>query len=446
MYKDFQDLISNKIKILENKIKTLDLQIDDINSHNSFFDIFNKRKNDMLLYLGNYIKRLENIIEKLKTIDFEESKEIEQLISLGVDLDSSDYEYFKRSKTKNLKRKIEKIDDLILVHKTNTLPKEGTLYSPRDGHAKSHDKFVLNDKEYNYEYLVGNNTLHFCLNGPVTNHSYGSWADRRYGILIPAYNVERHNLIRFEPEDTYFQNKLKLPKGSMIICPSSERENASKQNPDVDIITYDESITLSEAIECAIYYKGYKVKEITNNNWFEIMGEDDVNNLSKIKEENNIIDYEERHYYSDNLKYARLESLCNRTASIIKCLIENNLEDIDTENLSNILNGIHLFGEPKFYKNDYTLYLTILIDQIRKENIGIDENTLAKINNSIKDYILFLKTSWGDPVDYRIDDMWCEHLTYINLKISSQLLEYSKNKKYGIVDTVENDEESHMHL
>ena len=93
-------------------------------------------------------------------------------------------------------------DDFVLVHRTNRLPVGGMIHPAMQP-----------------ETLRA--TVHFLLNGPVSNHHWGNdWEHCKYTILVPLVSLDketRSRIVTFNPADTYFVGSVKLPKGSVVL-------------------------------------------------------------------------------------------------------------------------------------------------------------------------------------------------------------------------------------
>ena len=440
MYKTFQELMNKKIVELEETKHDLQKKMEAIiNEKISFFDINKKRKLQLkkmnITKIYNQILELEEQVKKLKNKSFIGSDEISEIIKSGIELDLSDVEYLNSKKYDNESKHIERIEDILLVHKTDFAPIKGVIYSPKSTNAKKKDTFMFNNKEYEYEYLAENDTLHFCLNAHVTDHDLGHWEDRKYAVILPFDKVNKENLIRTDPHDTYFLNEVILPEGSTIICPENDKEKISKQNPNVEIITYNNSISLDQAIECVILYKGYKIQEVNTHGWIdyhENHADDDTDNLKTIQIENNLVDKEREHYSSELLLSARLRRICNKTVAFINCLIDNNLEEIDDKTVNSTIKSIGLFGDHIVTKKVLLSYISSLIEKIKEEKIPIDDDDFSKTINDIINSINGLETTYAGNISNFYD-----YLDSYNSMIILKLLAYSNQKKQKETDIKE---------
>ena len=336
MYKEYEKIIQEKINKKEEEIEELSRQIDTIENDKSF--IKTKRKEE---FKNLFIEKIESEKKNL----YKEIRELKVLLNspknifnANFELDDIDVKYLKDKEYSNSKMEIKTIEDLALVHKTKFLPINGVIYTPRETKALVKEEIIIDGKEYEYEHEVGNNTVHFAVNGPVSDHFEGTWSGCQYAVIIPFDKVNKDNLICMSEEDTWFENKVKLPEGSFIICPKEEKELARKRNPHETIICCDSSkIGLDDAIRCVLMYNGYKNKRIDTHSWFndhlnKIALEDNENFL-KIKRDNNIIDKDGNHADSINLVRRQLYTLSKEVIALNKMLIDNNLLNIDIDKL-----------------------------------------------------------------------------------------------------------------
>lgn len=107
-------------------------------------------------------------------------------------------------------------DSMVLVHRTKYFPKNGEILSTNLA-TKAADG-------------VGQarTTIHFSLNKPVTEHNFGyAWDKMKYSIITPfketVENMPKSKVLGGLQDDFFFQDAVKLPKGSVIV----------KYNPDV---------------------------------------------------------------------------------------------------------------------------------------------------------------------------------------------------------------------
>ena len=130
-------------------------------------------------------------------------------------------------------------ESLALVHMTNYYPKNGQILSTNLATKASEG--------------VGcaRTTIHFALNKPVTEHMVGNaWNTMDYAIIAPfketVQGMPKSKVIGGIQDDFFFQDVVKLPKGSVIV----------KYNPKVS----PNSFLMSDAFD------GIKLIETSNRN------------------------------------------------------------------------------------------------------------------------------------------------------------------------------------
>ena len=419
MYKEYRKIIEKKYAEIKEELRKKESILNVLANSNNLFEKTTLHHLTAILTtdLKKEIQNLRNKLIKLeKCLN---SPDVSEIINEELDLDIHDWEYISSTdmETKNEEMIIKDESDLMMVHKTNFLPINGVMYSARDTGAKSIETFTLNGKNHQIEYLVGNDTLHFALNGPVGDHMQGNWNDRKYAVLIPFDEVEKSNLLNCAPEDTYFQGKINLPGSAIILCPKEEKEIVKKNNPNVTVIGYDETISLNQAINCIIRYKKYKVKDISNDKW--IRAEEESINFSKIKSNNKM---EGRHFDSHNLNQAQLYSLCSKVLSLTKYLTKNQLEE--TEQLADVINQITMVrGYYNMTKEDVKEYLKLIIISILNDEELVplvinQKEDFLQLQSELLEFIENQETFTGDKI-----------VRTINYCIVDTLLGYSVIKK-----------------
>ncbi len=415
MYKEYRIIIEKKVKEVAEKLRKKESILNTLENSNSLFEKITLHHLTAILTddLKKEIKNLKNKLIKLERCL--NSPDVTEILDEELDLDIHDWEFTKSTdmEIENDRISIKEERDLIMVHKTNFLPINGVMYSARDTGAKTFVTFTLNGKNHQIEYLVGNDTLHFALNGPVRDHMLGNWNDKKYAILIPYNEVEKSNLLRLAPEDTFFQGKVNLPSSAIILCPKEEKEIVKKNNPNITVIGYDETISLNQAIECLIRYKKYKVKGISNDKWTK---EEPI----RFKNDNK----EDRHFYSHNLNQAQLYSNCSKVVSLIKYLTKNQLEEISTEQLADIINQITMVsGGYDMMKEDIKKYLSLIVVSILN-----DEELVPLVMNQKEDFIR-LQSELLKYIETQENFTNTEIVRAINYYIIDALLGYAIIKK-----------------
>lgn len=134
-------------------------------------------------------------------------------------------------------------DSMVLVHRTQYFPKNGEILSTNLA-TKAADG-------------VGQarTTIHFSINKPVTEHNVSNdWNKMKYSILTPfketLENMPKSKILGGLQDDFFFQDAVKLPKGSVII----------KYNPNVP----SQKFLVSDAFD------GIKLIETSEQNLNEV--------------------------------------------------------------------------------------------------------------------------------------------------------------------------------
>lgn len=289
MYKEYVRIVKKKINNEKKKLAELDRIYTVIGSDHRFIET--KRQKEFIeLYKKNIdskIKKIEVKIEELSELVKSPSNVLNEVnFNLGISFDDKELldeyyqldEYYKNS---NAGKKLEKIEDLVLVHKTNYLPENDVMYSKCKTGAKDRSRVYFNHKEMIYNYESCRNTLHFTINAVVSDHDQGSWSDRIYGVIIPFDKVNKENLIATSSADTYFKGEIKLPSGSIIVCPKGSEEMVKSKNSNVTVISYTNDISLDDTIKCILMYKNYKIENVGAHEYIGISSSKDEKDLKK---------------------------------------------------------------------------------------------------------------------------------------------------------------------
>ncbi|MFC1675043.1 L,D-transpeptidase family protein, partial [Candidatus Omnitrophota bacterium] len=137
--------------------------------------------------------------------------------------------------------------DLILVHKTNYLPRNGKILTTSNAIGWG-----------------GRDTVHFCLNGPVGSHFWGNWDDASYIVLIPLYKVPKQKVENNLPADTYLLGDVELPEGALVL---GMRGTPQPTPQDLGRAKYYEIEPTEEAINKVIADLGYTPMRVGKEFW-----------------------------------------------------------------------------------------------------------------------------------------------------------------------------------
>lgn len=275
------------------------------------------RKNSLVFYFNKWLRprKFKNWEMKMNTLsserlDLEDKIEdcqnvlhhqvdmLEQIINQGseeVVLDKQDTDKtLKHLYYVNKENKIEDIADIALVHKTKFCPRKNKIETGMETEATTVTQMEFSGKKYDVEYMVGQNSIHFALNGPVGDHDYGSWSDCDIAIIIPFDKVDKTNLLAVAPADTYFEGGVTIPEGSVILCSESKVAELKNNVKNVQIIAY-KNTALDDAIKCVLHVKGYKVKGVSNHSWYPCNSTLSETNSEARQDEKNLVNIREKY-------------------------------------------------------------------------------------------------------------------------------------------------------
>ncbi len=146
------------------------------------------------------------------------------------------------------------IHKLIAIHLTKTFPTDGIIKPTSQYFTQWGNQKVIFPRE----------TIHFALNGPVGNHSYGSWDGTKYAILIPLPLI-LPRVISIKPVDTWVVGKLQLPSSSEILC---RKEHLPEKLPKgIKWIEVQESESIQDAVRRRLNENGYTVMNVAGWDW-----------------------------------------------------------------------------------------------------------------------------------------------------------------------------------
>ncbi len=160
------------------------------------------------------------------------------------------------------RKKIESINDIVMIHKTDYIPTNNTIKSSKSSGVTEPFYLNLNGEEYRIDVPLERKTVHFCLNAEVVNHAISSFSNRKYAVIIPMNKYDMNNIEAGEPADLFSKKDVEIPKGSYILCPQKEMEFIEDKNVNLDVIGY-EGETVDEYANMYISkVLGYKLENI----------------------------------------------------------------------------------------------------------------------------------------------------------------------------------------
>ena len=147
----------------------------------------------------------------------------------------------------------------VLVHMTDYFPKNGEILSTK---SASKDKNGISKLR---------NSIHFAFNQAVPPNSLGfSWNNKPIGIIAPFNKVLKinpiKNILGGQPQDFYIKERVKLPKGTVIIRYNNKIPKGKLKiinSNQIDELKHQKYLTLIETSD--------NVRDITNN-YIEKMG------------------------------------------------------------------------------------------------------------------------------------------------------------------------------
>ena len=279
---------------------------------------------------------------------------------------------------KNNEKEIKSISDLVLVHLTDYIPKDGIIRTPKEAGATLSTSFL----GHKFETPRERKTIHFTLNGEVTNNTGGSFHGRKYAIIIPLKNIDKEKIAGGNLADIYTNGSLKIPEGSYILCPS--REHIEGQIGDnLQVIEY-ETTDITQSVDgyanLLISKLGYKVERVGFDEWTN--DSDTKKAQSILNKEKYIANHFGRHADSRYMRAENILQANNALKLITKILLENEI-DIDYPEYKIYLtdDGIIDFKEPEYVEDLYKKLKEIgleIPDSVKQEIESINRGDYEK--------------------------------------------------------------------
>lgn len=190
------------------------------------------------------------------------------------------------------------INDCILVRATDHFPFDRTVQTPDHAYAYSFDSsliigqelynlfeekyqhldFVTKCKKVNEElkrydvfYEISRQTVHFTINGLVSNHSLGSFDNSNFIILEPfKYHLD-DSLKGLRVEDTYYNDDVVLSNEAVILIPKSYFEKMKMDNKILSELNNYNIVVFSEnekmAVRTVLINLGYHYYDICEHGY-----------------------------------------------------------------------------------------------------------------------------------------------------------------------------------
>lgn len=288
---------------------------------------------------------------------------------------------------KNVDKPIKSIEDLVMVHKTNFFPYGAIKTQYETGLAdKKTYKCVINGEEkiFHIPYRSYRNTAHFCLNGAVESHAYGSWDGAKYAILMPlAKNKEK--IVAGTECDLFSFGSVPITDNAYILCPKDEMNTMRNANPSAHIIGFEGDFVdlyVNVFLSNILNYK-YKMPTQNSRYWDSGHGED-CENVCRIIQENGwkYTSHTGSKWDKDDYTKRFTDHLCNWLKTVMNEKLLYSLSNKDEVKKitikildgGNIINGFSFAGQ--FQDEERFKYIS---DAVR-DNTGIDLSVFRGTN------------------------------------------------------------------
>lgn len=169
--------------------------------------------------------------------------------------------------------------DFVCVHKTDYIPENDRIKTGKESEVVFDTSIKIDEEEYQIQYKQERDTIHFCVNGEVTDNNGGTWSNSKYAILVPLENIDSRQIKGGLPVDLYTDGGINLDSSSWILCPKGESEKIKEQNKKINVIEY-EGENVSGYANILLQYLGYDYKEGNNYGWlFDRESQDNFYNI-----------------------------------------------------------------------------------------------------------------------------------------------------------------------
>lgn len=246
----------------------------------------------------------------------------------------------------------ETIDDFVFVHKTRFIPENDEIKTDINAGATKTETKKLDGMEYEYQFKLGRDTVHFAVNGAVASHANGNWNDCRYAIYLKAPDlVKQENLLNISPEDSWTRGNVELTEDTVILCPASEVKELKEKNPKASIIGYEGENTMTYD-QMFVSIMGYSPRTIAADAWAhegQNPNAPDTKALFDIFEKEGVARRGGVHFHSKEMHEERVRQNKNEfyglLASAKEKLMEDKEKSIPTEELKEELDKLYSMGK-----------------------------------------------------------------------------------------------------
>ena len=292
------------------------------------------------------------------------------------------------------------INNCILIRKTTIFPENGVIETPIHGQAygfgsstiledainnklrekyQNTDEFLQESKKYNVYFETYRRTIHFTINGVVSNSMYGEF-NYPYAIIEPLkYHINDESLEGLRVEDTYFTDDMTLSDEAIILIPEEEKESLAQKYDlkSLNIHTYTGEI--EEAIKQELQNAGYDFFVVNNHGYRDGLtsgtkDQEMYDFIQRYAEEHNIS--QGRHFYSDinhEDQMKRLEEGEKIDELHLKYILDSGLVSHETKDKVN-----NLLKDRRYYKKEFDELMSKVVDEVGLDNLAQLTNEFNK--------------------------------------------------------------------
>lgn len=122
---------------------------------------------------------------------------------------------------KQTKPDVDRMEGIILVHKTNYIPMQGKIRTVKDSDVYENIEYQIAEHTISMKIKIERDTVHFAANGEVQEHIEGSaWDQCKYAVLIPFADIPKE---QYAVGVTY-----ELARAVMTMIKSNNQPNLEK--------------------------------------------------------------------------------------------------------------------------------------------------------------------------------------------------------------------------
>lgn len=357
MIKEYKEKKTNEINKLRNRLRELEEQIDNYKRgydrkrsieeiQNELFGIEDKIEElKEELYNKDYTKIIKHNIENnIQIILTEEDKEL----FINEYREETNIRYDRG-------RKIEKLEDIMLVHKTDYIPQNSELGTRMTSDVVDEITPEIEGKEYKVNLRPYRNTLHFAVNHEVISHGFGNWSKKKYMIIVPLTDIPKEKIRNNNEVDTYTRGEIKLTSNCYIICPKEDIEKVKKENPQCIVIGYDDTKPINYA-NTFLWFMGYPVEDCNehgfNNN-------EEFKRYADIIEKSGYYKSYEKHYYSEEKEAENKLYYVSFYIGLLELIMTHeDFRESDPKTIEEkVLHGSYIFFHKENFKPKYAILI-----------------------------------------------------------------------------------------